>query len=673
MIERADWLRQQIEHHNRRYYMLDDPEISDHEYDRLFRELQDLEQHHPALQSPDSPTLRVGGAILEGFDSVIHETPMASLDNAFDRSEMEDFERRVCERGEVSMVEYVAEPKLDGLALSLLYEDGVLVRGATRGDGERGEDVTANIRTIADIPLRLKGEQIPQRLEVRGEVFIAKEDFERLNQAQQAAGEKRFANPRNAAAGSLRQLDSAITAKRPLSFISYGIGVQQEGATAIGYFQQMALLKQWGVPVSSEAVLLQGISACAAYYASLQQRRDELPYEIDGVVFKVNDFALQKKLGMTSRAPRWAIAWKFPAEEVTTELLSIDLQVGRTGALTPVARLQPVEVGGVTVSNATLHNEDEVRRKDVRQGDTVVVRRAGDVIPEVVRVVVEQRPEGTVPWKMKDHCPACGAQVVREADKAVVRCSGGLYCPAQRKEAIWHFASRKGLDVEGLGQKLVDQLVTQDLIHNPADLFRLTVDQLSGLERMGQKSAENLVISLQKSRGTTLPRFLFALGIPEVGEATARSLAHHFGELDPILITTVEELQQVEDVGPIVANHIATFFQQPHNREVVQQLRDEGVHWEPVEQHSPVQQPLLGHNYVVTGTLSQMKRTEVKEQLQALGAKVTGSVSGKTTALICGADPGSKRTKAASLGVPIMDEEALLLLLSAQDSNTQRE
>lgn len=665
MIQRAEELRQQIEYHNRRYYTLDDPEISDHAYDQLFRELKDLEQHYPSLQCPDSPTLRVGGEILEGFDSVAHEVPMASLDNAFDRSEMEDFERKVCLRGEVSVVEYVAEPKLDGLALSLLYEDGVLVRGATRGDGERGEDVTANIRTITDIPLRLTGEKIPQRLEVRGEVFIAKEDFQQLNQAQRAAGEKLFANPRNAAAGSLRQLDSSIAAQRPLSFISYGVGMQQGGETTAGYLSQMALLKEWGFPVSPEAHLLQGVTACAEYYESLAQRRALLSYEIDGIVYKVNDFALQKKLGMTARAPRWAIAWKFPAEEATTELLSIDLQVGRTGALTPVARLKPVEVGGVTVSNATLHNEDEVRRKDVRQGDTVVVRRAGDVIPEVVRVVADRRPAGTVPWEMVDHCPACGAQVVREEDKAVVRCSGGLYCPAQRKEAIWHFASRKGLDVEGLGQKLVEQLVAHDLVHNPADLFRLTVEQLSGLERMGQKSAENLVASLQKSRSTTLPRFLFALGISEVGEATARSLAHHFGELDPILDSSLETLQQVEDVGPIVASHIATFFQQSHNREVVQQLQDEGVRWDPVEQTS-TQQPLLGHNYVITGTLSKMKRAEVKEQLQAMGAKVTGSVSGKTTALICGEDPGSKRTKAESLGVPVVDEEALLHLLSGR-------
>ncbi len=538
----------------------------------------------------------------------------------------------------------------------------MLVRGATRGDGVQGEDVTANIRTIGAIPLKLQGENIPQRLEVRGEVFISKDHFEKLNQQQLARGEKRFANPRNAAAGSLRQLDSTVTAKRPLSFISYGIGLQQGGAAFTHYRQLMEQLQQWGIPISPEQRVVRGIAACEAVYRDLQQRRAVLPYEIDGVVYKVNEFALQQELGFTSRAPRWAIAWKFPAEEATTQLLAIDLQVGRTGALTPVARLKPVEVGGVTVSNATLHNEDEVQRKDVRVGDTVVVRRAGDVIPEVVRVVESQRPEGAVPWQMPSVCPECGSIAIRDADKAVVRCSGGLFCPAQRKEAVWHFASRKGFDIEGLGQKLVDQLVERELVRNPADLFQLQVTELSALERMGLKSAENLVAALQQGRETTLPRFLYALGIPEVGEATARSLAHHFGELKPLMEATAEQLLEVEDVGPIVADNIVTFFHQQHNREVITALCDAGVHWPSIAVKEVVQ-PLAGSTYVITGTLERMKRSEAKALLQERGAKVAGSVSKKTTALICGADPGSKRDKALALGVPVLDEEALEQLI----------
>ena len=659
---RAEALRQQLNHHNYRYYTLDDPEIPDAAYDALFRELQQIEQQYPQLRTTDSPTQRVGGEILSAFDSVTHELPMTSLDNAFDRQEMADFEQRMVDRSGVASIELVVEPKLDGLALNLLYENGVLVRGATRGDGVQGEDVTANIRTIGAIPLKLQGENIPQRLEVRGEVFISKDHFEKLNQQQLARGEKRFANPRNAAAGSLRQLDSTVTAKRPLSFISYGIGLQQGGAAFTHYRQLMEQLQQWGIPISPEQRVVRGIAACEAVYRDLQQRRAVLPYEIDGVVYKVNEFALQQELGFTSRAPRWAIAWKFPAEEATTQLLAIDLQVGRTGALTPVARLKPVEVGGVTVSNATLHNEDEVQRKDVRVGDTVVVRRAGDVIPEVVRVVESQRPEGAVPWQMPSVCPECGSIAIRDADKAVVRCSGGLFCPAQRKEAVWHFASRKGFDIEGLGQKLVDQLVERELVRNPADLFQLQVTELSALERMGLKSAENLVAALQQGRETTLPRFLYALGIPEVGEATARSLAHHFGELRPLMEATAEQLLEVEDVGPIVADNIVTFFHQQHNREVITALCDAGVHWPSIAVKEVVQ-PLAGSTYVITGTLERMKRSEAKALLQERGAKVAGSVSKKTTALICGADPGSKRDKALALGVPVLDEEALEQLI----------
>ena len=665
LVLQATALRQQLNHHNYRYYTLDDPEISDAAYDQLFAELLKLEQASPELKTDDSPTQRVGGEILPEFQSVTHEQPMTSLDNAFERKQMTEFERRIVERSAVSPVEYVVEPKLDGLALSLLYEDGVLVRGATRGDGTQGEDVTANIRTISSIPLCLIGEQIPQRLEVRGEVFIAKADFEQLNRQQSAKGEKRFANPRNAAAGSLRQLDSSITAKRPLSFISYGVGLMQGGASYSHYNQLMEQLAHWGVPISPELKVVKGVAACEAVYLDLQQRRSILRYEIDGVVYKVNDFALQELLGFTARAPRWAIAWKFPAEEATTTLLAIDLQVGRTGALTPVARLKSVEVGGVTVSNATLHNEDEVQRKDVRVGDTVVVRRAGDVIPEVVRMVPEQRPENTQIWVMPQQCPACGSSAVRELDKAVVRCSGGLFCPAQRKEAVWHFASRKGLDIEGLGQKLVEQLVERDLVQTPADLFLLKLEQLSTLERMGPKSATNLVESLQKGRSTTLPRFLYALGIPEVGEATARSLAHFFGDLPPLMEATAELLEQVDDVGMVVAQNIVTFFQQSHNRSVIVALQRAGVQWPKIEQQGAVTLPLTGSTYVVTGPLQQMKRAEVKAQLQALGAKVAGSVSTKTTALICGADPGSKRDKALSLGVPVLDEMDLQQLLES--------
>ena len=663
-VARAADLRQQLNHHNYRYYTLDDPEISDAAYDALFRELQQLEQTYPELLETDSPTQRVGGVILDAFESVTHEVAMTSLDNAFGLEEMVAFDRRIRERTGLEQVEYVVEPKLDGLALSLLYEEGVLVRGATRGDGRQGEDVTANIRTIDTIPLRLQGEGIPQRLEVRGEVFIAREDFEQLNRQQQAKGEKRFANPRNAAAGSLRQLDSSITARRPLSFISYGIGLMEGGVLPEHYQQLMQQLAGWGVPVSPELKQAAGIDACNDIYQGLVRRRATLPYEIDGVVYKVNAFALQNQLGFTARAPRWAIAWKFPAEEATTELLAIDLQVGRTGAMTPVARLKPVEVGGVTVSNATLHNEDEVRRKDVRVGDTVVVRRAGDVIPEVVRVVTEKRPQQHEPWQMPAHCPVCGSTAIREQDKAVVRCSGGLYCPAQRKEAIWHFASRKGLDIEGLGQKLVDQLVEQELVQSPADLFTLQVEAVAGLERMGQKSAENLIAALKKGRETTLPRLLFGLGIPEVGEATAQSLANHYGTLEAIIAADEDSLQSVEEVGRVVASHIVTFFAQPHNREEVTAMVEAGVCWPTVEQKVETVQPLAGKIYVITGTLEGIKRSEAKAALQALGAKVTGSVSKKTTALICGADPGSKRDKAIALGVPVLDEGELNELLN---------
>ncbi|HIJ22555.1 MAG TPA: NAD-dependent DNA ligase LigA [Gammaproteobacteria bacterium] len=661
---RAEELRQQLHHHNHQYYVKDNPEVLDSEYDALFRELQQLEQRHPQLQTPDSPTLRVGGEVLDGFQSVDHLLPMASLDNAFDAGEMEDFEQRIVARLEVGTVEYIAEPKLDGVALNLLYEEGVLVRGATRGNGQQGEDVTVNVRTIASIPLKLHGRDIPQRLEVRGEVFISKADFERLNQRQIVKGEKPFANPRNAAAGSLRQLDSSITAQRPLSFISYGVGDVEGGIEVEQYQQRMQQLAQWGVPISSELTKLQGIKACQALIQHYLEQRSSLPYEIDGIVFKVNSYHYQQLLGQTARAPRWAIAWKFPAQEATTTLIAIELQVGRSGAMTPVARLKPVEVGGVTVSNATLHNADEVSRKDIREGDQVIVRRAGDVIPEVVRSVGDRRSVDSKPWVMAQQCPVCGSETVQDDGKSVVRCSGGLFCPAQRKQAVWHFASRKGLDIEGLGGKLIEQLVDQQMVSTPADLFHLELEPLSKLQRMGEKSAENLLQALQKGRQTTLSRFLYGLGIPEVGEATAQALSDHFGTLNGVMESTAEQLLGVEDVGPIVAENIITFFAQPHNCEVIDQLLLAGLEWPDVEPVSSLEQALSGQRYVITGTLNEMTRSEAKQRLQTLGAKVVGSVSRKTTALICGADPGSKREKALSIGVPILDENELKQLLN---------
>ncbi len=655
----AESLRKEIEYHNRRYYTLDDPEITDAAYDQLLRELQTLEAQYPELLTTDSPTQRVGGEPLDAFSEVTHPVPMLSLDNAFDQQEFADFDRRVRERLELTdEVHYIAEPKLDGLAISLLYEDGLLVRGATRGDGKVGEDVTQNIRTIPTIPLHLTGSGYPTRLEVRGEIFMPKAGFNRLNERARQQGEKGFANPRNAAAGSLRQLDPKIAAARPLAIYCYGFGLVEGGQLGKSHYESMQLLAQWGLRISPELKQLSGISACHDYYQQLAKRRDGLDYDIDGVVYKVDDLQQQQHLGFVSRAPRWAIAWKFPAQEETTRIVGVDFQVGRTGALTPVARLEPVQVAGVIVSNATLHNMDEIQRKDIRFDDTVIVRRAGDVIPEVVRSVLSKRPADAKKISMPALCPECQSEVVRLEGEAVARCSGGLFCPAQRKEAIKHFASRKAMDIEGLGNKLVDQLVDRSLIHTPADLFNLSLDQFAGLERMAEKSAQNLLDALEKSRLTTLPRFLFSLGIREVGEATARSLALHFGSIEAIREADQERLQTVSDVGPIVAEHIIAFFRQPHNLEVVNALQNAGIHWPAIEQVAADQLPLIDKSFVLTGTLSR-PRSVIKEQLQSLGAKVAGSVSKKTDYLVAGADAGSKLAKAEKLGVEVLDEEKL--------------
>jgi len=669
---RARELREQIDYHNYRYYVLDDPEIPDAEYDRLFRELQALEEQYPALVTADSPTQRVGAKPLKAFGEVKHEVPMLSLGNAFSDEEALEFGRRCAERLAipVEQIEFTTEPKLDGLAISLLYEDGRLSRGATRGDGYVGEDVTQNVRTIRSIPLRLRGEpgkDLPRVLEVRGEVYMPKAGFEALNQRQRAAGEKPFANPRNAAAGSLRQLDPQVTASRPLAMYAYGVGQVEGGELPDRHSAILARLREWGMPVSPEVRDgVRGIEACLAYHREMKDKRPQLPYEIDGVVYKVDRLDQQEKLGFVSRAPRWAIAHKFPAQEALTRLLAIDIQVGRTGAITPVARLEPVEVGGVTVSSATLHNEDEIRRLDLRVGDTVIVYRAGDVIPKVAGVVPSRRPPDAKPFVMPKKCPVCGSDIVRLEGHAIARCSGGLYCPAQRKEAIKHFASRRAMDIEGLGEKLVEQLVDRDLVHDPADLYALTVEQLAGLERMAQKSAENLVAALEKSKSTTLPRFLFALGIREVGETTASTLAEYFGDLQAIEEADVETLQAVPDVGPVVANSIYTFFRQPHNLEVIDKLIAAGIHWPKVEIKKPEALPLAGKVIVLTGALQGMSRSEAKQRLQALGAKVTGSVSKKTDWVIAGEDPGSKLTKAQELGVEVLDEAGLMKLLQQE-------
>jgi DNA ligase (NAD+) len=661
--KRAAELREQLNYHNYLYYVLDNPEIPDAEYDRMLRELQGLEERCPELRSADSPTQRVGGEVLSAFAEVQHEVPMLSLGNVFSAEELADFDRRCREGLDVEQIEYMAEPKLDGLAISLLYEDGVLVRGATRGDGATGEDVTHNVKTIGAIPLRLTGKGIPKRLEVRGEIYMPLKGFDELNQRQRENNAKTFANPRNAAAGSLRQLDSTITATRPLTMYCYGVGVMEGARPAKTHSATLEQLRAWGLRVSDEPAVVKGVKGCETYYEQLLARRDKLDYEIDGIVYKVNRHDQQQTLGFVSRAPRWAIAHKFPAQEEMTKLLEIDIQVGRTGALTPVARLEPVAVGGVIVTNATLHNEDEIRRKDVRVGDVVIVRRAGDVIPEVVSSVKSKRKKGARQFKVPAKCPECGSEVVRVEGEAVARCSGGLYCPAQRKQSIKHFASRRAMDIDGLGDKLVDQLVDAGMIQDVADLYSLSVEQLAGMERMGEKSATNLVAALEKSKATTLPRFIFSLGIREVGEATARNLAMYFGSLAKIIKATQEQLEEVPDVGPVVAKNIVAFDHQSHNREVIDKLIKAGVHWQDLETRPAGEQPLAGKTIVLTGALS-VSRNEVKEKLQALGAKVSGSVSKKTAYVIAGADAGSKLARAQDLGIPVLDEDALKKILA---------
>ncbi|ODN66795.1 NAD-dependent DNA ligase LigA [Methylophaga muralis] len=657
---RAAQLRDLINRYNFLYYSADEPEVTDAEYDRLFAELKQLEADYPELATADSPTQRVGAAPLDKFTQVTHAMPMLSLDNVFDEAELTAFNQRVLDRLNTdAVITYAAEPKLDGLAISIRYENGLLVQAATRGDGAVGEDVTENVRTIRNIPLKLHGNNVPQVVEIRGEIYMPKAGFEKLNQQRLANNEKLFVNPRNAAAGSLRQLDSSVTASRPLALFCYGLGEIQGMDCPASHTEAMQIISEWGGAVCPDTKQLQGVDECLEYLHQLGERRASLFYDIDGVVFKVDDSRLQDRLGFVSRAPRWAIAYKFPAQEESTLVLDIEVQVGRTGALTPVARLQPVFVGGVTVSNATLHNEDEVRRKDVRIGDTVIIRRAGDVIPEVVQVVKDKRPATAVEFVMPTNCPVCGAEVERIEGEAVARCSGGLFCGAQRKEAIKHFASRKALDIDGLGDKLVEQLVDAELIKDPADLFYLNKEQVSALERMGEKSAENLVNALEQAKNTRFARFLYALGIREVGEATARSLALQFVELDKLIAAKEDELIEIEDVGPVVAHHIYTFFQQTHNLDVIQRLLDAGINW-PEEKPVYADSELAGKTIVLTGTLENLSRSEAKEKLLALGAKVAGSVSAKTDYVVAGRDAGSKLNKAQSLGIDVVDEATLI-------------
>jgi DNA ligase (NAD+) len=660
---RVERLRALVDHHNHRYYVLDDPEISDFEYDGLMQELLALEAAHPELRSPDSPTQRVGAAPLTAFATVRHPAPMLSLDNAFSAEDVAAFDRRVRERlgvgGEIS---YMAEPKLDGLAVSVIYRSGHLERAATRGDGEQGEDITANIRTLRSVPLRLRG-ATPALLEARGEVFMPVAGFHRLNAEQSAKGLKPFVNPRNAAAGALRQLDSRITASRPLEIYFYGLGVVEGGPSLTTQGGSLQALREWGLRTSPEARRVTGVEGCLGYYAALQARRPKLPYQIDGVVYKVDDIAAQEQLGYVSRAPRWAIAHKFPAEEATTTLRAVDFQVGRTGALTPVARLEPVLVGGATVSNATLHNLDEIERKDIRIGDSVVVRRAGDVIPEVVRSLPERRPRRAPRIELPLRCPVCGSRVQRIEGQAVARCTGALRCQAQRHEALRHFAARRAMDIDGLGDAVIAQLIEKELVQTPADLYTLRWEDLAGLERLGEKSARNLVAAIDASRDTTLARFLFALGIPDVGEATAAGLARHFGTLEALSAADAARLEETPDVGPVIAAHVADFFADSGNRRIIRELQARGVRWKEGPPPAMGQLPLAGQTFVLTGTLATLSRDEAKALLQARGAKVAGSVSKKTHCVVAGEDAGSKLAKARELGIPVIDEAGLRALL----------
>ncbi|MFW2208052.1 NAD-dependent DNA ligase LigA [Vibrio cholerae] len=665
VAQRLTELRKTLHEHGVRYYVEDAPTIPDAEYDRLMRELLKLEAAHPELMSSDSPSLRVGGRPLDAFESVVHEIPMLSLDNAFDDSELESFYRRMTDRiPAVQHSAFCCEPKLDGLAVSLLYENGVLTRAATRGDGTTGENITENVRTIKSIPLRLQGADFPTCLEVRGEVFMPKAGFEALNARALKKGEKQFVNPRNAAAGSLRQLDSKITAQRPLAFYAYSVGVIEGRELATSHYQRFLQLKGWGLPICPETKLVTSLTEVKAFYQDILQRRQSLAYEIDGVVIKVDDIQLQERLGFVARAPRWAIAYKFPAQEELTLLNDVEFQVGRTGAITPVAKLEPVFVGGVTVSNATLHNADEIERLGVMVGDTVVIRRAGDVIPQIVSVVLERRPENAKPIVFPTRCPVCQSDVERVEGEAVARCSGGLICQAQCKEALKHFVSRKAMDVEGLGDKVIEQLVDREMVSTPADLFRLRAGELTILERMGPKSAQNVIDALNKAKQTTLPKFLYALGIREVGEATALNLAQHFLSLEAIQQASLEQFIEVPDVGVVVASHLQAFFAQDRNQQVINELLEQGITW-PALTAAPVavNSALAGKVVVLTGSFTQLSRNDAKAALQALGAKVTGSVSKNTDMVFAGEAAGSKLAKAAELGIQVFDEQALIEFL----------
>jgi DNA ligase (NAD+) len=667
--KKLESLREEIRYHNYRYHTLDDIEIPDAEYDRLMRELQALEEKYPELVTPDSPTQRVGAEPSDALETVRHRVPMLSLENAFAEEELREFHKRVAEKLEFEdgapNLLYSAEPKLDGAAVSLLYEDGVLVRAATRGDGTTGEDITHNVRTIASVPLRLLDAGFPTTLEVRGEVFMPRAGFEAYNEKARAAGEKTFVNPRNAAAGSLRQLDPKLTAQRPLDMYVYSVGLIEGGELPGRHSEIISRLREWGLKTCPESRVVKGVEGCLSYYEDIGKKRDTLSYDIDGVVYKVDSIEMQRELGFVARAPRWAIAHKFPAQEELTTVEDVEFQVGRTGALTPVARLAPVFVGGVTVSNATLHNIDELHRKDVRIGDTVIVRRAGDVIPEVVSVVKNRRPNNTKRVHLPKLCPVCASHVYREEGEAVARCTGGLYCKAQRAEALKHFVARRALDIEGLGAKLIEQLVNEDRVSDPSDLFQLSKEELSSRERMGDKSAENLVRAIDESKSTTLARFLYALGIREVGEATAASLASYFGSLPAVREASVDDLTKVPDVGPVVAKRVHSFFDEQHNLDVIERLQSLGVHWTDSEPMKIAEDgPLSGKTFVITGTLSTMTRDEAKSLIQKEGGKVTGSVSSKTDFLVAGEKAGSKLVKAQKLEVSVLDEDGLRKLIA---------
>lgn len=668
LLQEFESLIEKIDTWNHQYYVLDQPTVPDAEYDRAMRRLIELEAQHPQWLRTDSPTQRVGAQPLTQFGQVTHDVPMLSLDNAFNDEDMQQFNRRLLDRlaDNAGPLEFACEPKLDGIAVSLLYRGGLLQRGATRGDGSTGEDITQNVRTIRSIPLRLRGEGYPQVLEVRGEIYMPKAGFEQLNHRARERGDKIFVNPRNAAAGSLRQLDARITAERSLEMCCYSVGLVKGGRLPDRQASVLNCLQAWGFRINSESATVRGVEACNDYYKSLSERRDRLPYDIDGIVFKVNEFALQEELGFVSRAPRWAIARKFPAQEELTRLLDVEFQVGRTGVITPVARLEPVFVGGVTVSNASLHNSDEVNRLDVRVGDTVVVRRAGDVIPQVVSVVIERRPRNAHPVTFPEYCPVCQSAVEREKGEAALRCMGGLVCAAQQKAAIKHFASRRALDIEGLGDKLVEQLVDEGLVVNVAGLYTLSRDRLLELDRMGDKSADNLLSALQNSKQTTLTRLIFALGIREVGEATALNLADHFGNWPALVAASEQQLLEVDDVGPVVADHLRQFFDSSSSLEVVRSLCDAGVNWPDIAHVTPKSLPLAGQTWVVTGKLEALGRDDAKAYLQRLGAKVAGSVSVKTTCVVAGPGAGSKLVKAEELGVEVVDEPSFLALLFAQ-------